>query len=120
MRPTEDSQLPSHLLDEVGQRAFLPAVMFPPDVRRAAGFRSDSYALRQIKAGAFGPVIRLGRRTAVLREDFLAALQALRQEVGPPPGPPPVPKAPAWAVTLLQRGRRRGLDSHDARGRSTP
>lgn len=82
----------------------LPPIMRPPDVANALGLRTASAGRRAILAGRAGPYVRDGRRLLVLREAFLAALQA-RQVTVAPPGPPPVPQAPAWAASLLLQGR---------------
>lgn len=57
-------------------RACLPEVMFIPDVRLALGGVSESSARRAILGGDCGPYLRIGRRLAVRRESFLAALAA--------------------------------------------
>jgi hypothetical protein len=67
---------PKSPLEDVGRRAFLPAVMGPPDVRQALGLASDRAARELISSGGAGPYIRRGRRVYVLRSTFLAHLEA--------------------------------------------
>lgn len=55
------------------QRAALPEVLFIPDVGLALQV-GDSAARRAVLRGECGPYLRIGRRLAVLRETFLAAL----------------------------------------------
>ena len=57
------------------RRAALPEVLFVPDLALALGV-SASAARKAILRGACGPYLRLGRRLAVLRESFMAALEA--------------------------------------------
>ena len=64
----------SHVL--AVQRAILPEVMAPPDVRAAFRLETDSAARRAILRGDAGPFIRRGRRLYVLRTSFLAHLEA--------------------------------------------
>lgn len=58
------------------RRAAPPAVLLSEDVQTILGLRTRSAAARLMATGDLGPPIRLGRRWAVLRESFLAALQA--------------------------------------------
>lgn len=64
--------------DRAVRRAALPEVMFVEDVAIALLVQPDA-ARRAVLRGDCGPYFRLGRRMAVLRESFLAAL-AKREE----------------------------------------
>lgn len=58
------------------RRAAPPAVLLSEDVQIILGLHTRAAAARLISKGEFGPPIRLGRRWAVLRESFLAALES--------------------------------------------
>lgn len=90
-----------HPLDLVGERAFLPVILFAEDL--ALAFRiSRSAAQRRLRHGAFGPCFRSGRRWAVLREDLLAHLHEQVEEAGhAPEGERTNP--PDWARDVLER-----------------
>lgn len=64
------------------RRAALPQVLLVEDVGLALQLGRDA-ARKAILRGECGPYIRLGRRLAVLRESFLAALAS--RQVGPGP-----------------------------------
>ena len=87
-------------------RAALPEILFVPDVAIALGVM-DSAARKTIVRGEIGPYFRIGRRLAVRRESFLAALA--EREVIPerPPAPPRPPKPSTRMVQLLQKRNRR-------------
>ncbi len=68
--------------DEPIARAILPEVMFVPDIALALRV-GENTARKAVLRGDLGPFLRLGRRVAVLRESFLAALER-RQEVPRP------------------------------------
>jgi hypothetical protein len=65
---------------ETVQRAALPQVMFVPDLAIALQVGASA-ARRAVIRGDCGPFLRLGRRIAVRREAFLAALAA--REIDP-------------------------------------
>jgi hypothetical protein len=65
----------SHPHDLTVRRACMPELLLVPDVALALSL-SHSAARRAILRGDCGPYLRLGRRLAVLRESFLAALEA--------------------------------------------
>ena len=58
------------------RRAALPEILLSEDVAAALALRTRSAAARLISSGRLGPPIRIGRRVAVEREDFLDALRA--------------------------------------------
>ena len=60
---------------ETVRRAALPEVLFIPDLALALQ-SSESTARREVRRGACGPYIVVGRRLAVLRESFLKSLAA--------------------------------------------
>lgn len=64
------------------RRAALPEILFIPDLALALQV-SPPTARQAVVRGDCGPYFRVGRRLAVLRESFLAALAARRE---PPPG----------------------------------
>ncbi len=65
----------SHPHDLTVRRACLPELLLVPDVALALSL-SHSAARRVILRGDCGPYSRIGRRLAVRRESFLAALEA--------------------------------------------
>ena len=65
----------SHPHDLTVRRACMPELLLVPDVALALSL-SHSAARRAILRGDCGPYHRHGRRLAVLRESFLAALEA--------------------------------------------
>lgn len=69
--------------DETVRRAALPEIMFCPDLGLALGGITPSAARRAVLRGECGPYLRLGRRIAVRRESFLAALAEREQEATP-------------------------------------
>lgn len=82
-------------------RACLPEVLFLADLALALSV-TPSAARRVLLRGDCGPYFRMGRRYAVRRTSFLAALS--EREVHPTPAP--MPQAPAWATELLSRKRK--------------
>jgi len=58
------------------RRAALPEVLFVPDMALALGGITESAARRAVLRGECGPFLRIGRRLAVRRDAFLAALAA--------------------------------------------
>ena len=62
------------------RRACLPEILFIPDVAVALSV-SESAARRAVLRGDCGPYLRIGRRLAVRRDSFLAALQL--REISP-------------------------------------
>ena len=60
-------------------RAALPEVLFVPDLALALGGVTESAARRTVLRGECGPYLRIGRRIAVRREAFLAALAGREQ-----------------------------------------
>ena len=89
------------------RRAALPEILFIPDLSLAIGV-TESAARKAVLRGECGPFVRIGRRLAVLRESFLAAL-AEREEkpIARKPRPAiPSPK-PEYLKLLQSRSRRR-------------
>ncbi|MEZ6010109.1 MAG: hypothetical protein R3F05_20430 [Planctomycetota bacterium] len=70
-----DHPIPPHF-----RRATLPEILFSPDLALALGGVTPSAARRAVLRGECGPYLRLGRRIAVRREAFLAALAEREQE----------------------------------------
>jgi hypothetical protein len=70
---------PSHA--DAVRRAVLPEVLLEGDIRLALGLDTDEEARAAVARGDCGPYLRLGRRLAVRRESFLAALAA--REIAP-------------------------------------
>ena len=64
------------------RRAALPQILFVPDVAVALQVGHDT-ARRAILRGECGPYLRIGRRLAVLRDTFIAALAS--RQTGPRP-----------------------------------
>jgi len=58
---------------EAVTRAALPEILFVPDITLALRIRASA-ARKAILRGDCGPYLRLGRRLAVRRESFMAAL----------------------------------------------
>lgn len=67
---------------ETVRRAALPQILFVPDVAVALQVGKDA-ARRAILRGECGPYLRVGRRLAVLKESFLAALASRQTGPGP-------------------------------------
>ena len=88
------------------RRAALPEILFLPDLALALGM-TPSAARRALLRGDCGPYFRVGRRYAVRRAAFLAALEARESQPEPAAGPPPVAKPPSWAEQLLSPKRKR-------------
>ena len=64
------------------RRAALPQILLVPDIGLALQL-SNHGARRAILRGECGPYFRVGRRLAVLRESFLAALTSRQEGPGP-------------------------------------
>jgi len=75
------------------RRAALPEILFVPDVGLAFGLVLSA-ARKAILRGDCGPYLRIGRRLAVRRESFLAALRG--QEIDP--------RTPQRPIAVLRRG----------------
>ncbi len=75
------------------RRAALPEILFVPDVGLVYGL-TDSAARKAILRGDCGPYVRIGRRLAVRRESFLAALEA--NEIDP--------RSPLPYLAVLRKG----------------
>jgi len=74
-------------------RAALPEILFVLDIGLAYGL-TPSAARKAILRGDCGPYFRIGRRLAVRRESFLAALR--EQEIDP--------RSPLPYLAVLRRG----------------
>lgn len=86
--------------------ATLPEVLDLGAIGAAFGMTRNG-ARRAVLRGDYGPYFTIGRRIFVRRESMLAAFKAREITATSRVGPLPVPEAPAWAVSLLKRGRRR-------------
>ncbi len=97
------------------QRAALPEILFAPDVGTALGL-TVSAARKAILRGDCGPYLRIGRRLAVRRDSFLAALRELEID----------PRAPLPYLAVMRRGAsgrarsRRGAEGRDEHPREMP
>ena len=108
------------------RRACLPEILFLPDLALALGVTSSA-ARRALLRGDCGPYFRVGRRYAVRRAAFLAALEA-RETTPAPANPVPTPKPPrvgraTAAAQATEEGQeamsaalQRVLDALDAAG----
>lgn len=75
------------------RRAALPEILLVPDIALVYGL-TDSAARKAILRGDCGRYVRIGRRLAVRRESFLAALEA--NEIDP--------RSPLPYLAILRRG----------------
>ncbi len=67
--------LATQAVQEAIQRAFLPPILFVPHIAEVFGIGASA-ARKVIQRGDCGPFFRVGRRLAIRRESFVAALQA--------------------------------------------
>lgn len=86
-------------------RGALAEVLFIPDLCAVLGGISPSAARRAVHRGECGPYLEFGRRLAVLRDSFLAALKA-REVTAAPATTRPLPTGVERFAELL-RGRRK-------------
>ena len=98
---------PSNAHSEAVTRAALPELLFIPDIALALGV-TEGAARKAVLRGDCGTYIRLGRRLAVRRESFLAALEA--REIDPVrlPVPHKIPQPSPRLTALLKQQRKRG------------
>lgn len=93
------------------RRAALPEILLVPDVGLAFGL-TPSAARKAILRGDCGPYLRIGRRLAVRRDSFLAALRELEVD----------PRSALPYLAVLRRGAssrarsRRGAQGSDEGG----
>lgn len=80
--PADEMQDAEAALKALLRRTFIPVILFVPDVASVLCL-TNSAARKMVVRGELGPFINLGKRLALRRETFFAALKKLEIERDP-------------------------------------